>query len=711
MKIDLHCHTRATKKGDGSGRNVLADDFVAAISGEGVEVVAITNHNAFDAKQYEDFSEKVKGIAQIWPGVELDVHNEDSSSHWHTIAITSPSNVHVFAEAVESLLNGESANTFCCTFKEAFEAFKGFDTIYIAHCHDKAPCASEEDIEYMQSVAERNWGLFFEPRTLVTAGIWSNHGRSMMLGSDVKDWSRYEEYCTNLPSLRLPIDSFEQFILLCKRDKSVINTLLNVRPSRSIRCSPHKNVFITIPIYPEINVLFGQKGTGKSEILKSLLKTFENEGRSCVFYDAPQKSSQFDELLSTSTMTRDVTLFGRSDCESDLKELKEWKDALPTPIQSYAKWIETRGNNKKKSHFKISECEELAPVSLNKYEIEKNSYLSIKSFCDDYHKNSYQRYLSEEDRLEFERILSILKSNSLRQVQSVFIERKAIELTNASLTLLKNSIDGKSETLSKPNSTGFMSFALSRIRLKTICNRIEENLKEGTEVVSDYLGKLDDKGVLTLNSEYRYLCSSTKKEEVDGISFLRKWKKAFNEVCESIFSSDAGQKLVDLIALDKDKNIASLTPFIGLRRYITLEDGTQYSPSEGEKGIVLLERKLSEDADIYILDEPESGMSNSYTETVTRPRIQQLGAMGKYVIIATHNANIGVRTLPYSSIYREHSSGNEYRTYSGNPFRDELVDIADSSNSMKWSQCSMEILEGGPEAFFGRKAIYEAGEF
>ncbi|MGI6127971.1 MAG: ABC transporter ATP-binding protein, partial [Planifilum sp.] len=118
---------------------------------------------------------------------------------------------------------------------------------------------------------------------------------------------------------------------------------------------------------------------------------------------------------------------------------------------------------------------------------------------------------------------------------------------------------------------------------------------------------------------------------------------------------------------------------------------------------------LNAEADIYILDEAELGMSNSYVDTVIRERIQKLARARKTIILATHNANLAVRTLPYLSVYREHINGNTYRTYIGNPFTNKLVDIEDSSNVLNWTEKSLEVLEGSSDAFYNRKDIYEAG--
>jgi hypothetical protein len=66
-----------------------------------------------------------------------------------------------------------------------------------------------------------------------------------------------------------------------------------------------------------------------------------------------------------------------------------------------------------------------------------------------------------------------------------------------------------------------------------------------------------------------------------------------------------------------------------------------------------------------------------------------------------------VRTLPYVSVYREHNNG-EYFTFTGNPFSDKLKEITSRSSDKNWTEVSMHVLEGGREAFYERKRIYES---
>lgn len=122
-----------------------------------------------------------------------------------------------------------------------------------------------------------------------------------------------------------------------------------------------------------------------------------------------------------------------------------------------------------------------------------------------------------------------------------------------------------------------------------------------------------------------------------------------------------------------------------------------------------MQKLLDSEKDVYILDEPELGMGNSYITSNILPRLIDLAKRRKTVIIATHNANIAVGTLPYISILRTHENGM-YKTYVGNPFYDELRNIDDETDVKNWTQESMHTLEGGKNAFYDRKDIYESGK-
>ena len=96
--------------------------------------------------------------------------------------------------------------------------------------------------------------------------------------------------------------------------------------------------------------------------------------------------------------------------------------------------------------------------------------------------------------------------------------------------------------------------------------------------------------------------------------------------------------------------------------------------------MLLLHKELSEDKEIYLLDEPEKSLGNDYINDVIVPMLKDLVRNGKKVFIATHDANIAVRTLPYNSIHRRHDIDG-YKTYVGNPFSNYLACLGEPTST------------------------------
>lgn len=709
MLIDLHCHTKAIKRGDGKKRNVDAATFVSRVSRAGVGIVAITNHNAFDLDQYNEFVCAANGAFQIWPGVELDVTSGAEGSHWHMLVVCSPINAHVLDGIIKKLLSGLSPNDCLLKFSDVKAAFQGIDSLFISHCHDKRPFVREAELKEIFNAENGPWNYFFEPRTLITVGIMASHGWNMMLGSDIKDWTKYPN--CELPQLRLAVDSFEQFVLLAKRDSPTIQTILEKVSPVPMVAHPHVDVDVKLPIFKEVNVIFGQKGTGKSEIAKSLKDSVEAQGLTCSSYLGNQKSSQFDALLNVKAVPREPSSLGLEDFKDSVEKICNLEERTPIPLDGFIDWAKTEGNNEKKSRFSISRCMDLPVRSLDNYERHSKNYSDVTAFADNVGNGAYLEYLSAEDSSSLNLLLSKLQHKIIDKRNSEYVCHKSELLANKSLHILKMEIDRKSSTKSIPGSVGYFAFARERLTLmRAVCD-IKESLKPKEQKSYDYLGRFDDKGVVNLVTAYRLLQPDSRtKEFINNISELREWKKYFDALSNSFESGNVAKCRSDFSDYVTQTGIESLKDFIGVRRFVELAStGIPYDPSDGEKGILLLERVLNQEADWYVLDEPEAGMSNSYIDGVIRPLVVKLGKAGKTVVIATHNANLAVRTLPYSSIYREHQNGQKYKTYIGNPFIDKLVNIDDSSDDVPWSGKSMEVLEGGEEAFFERMRIYEAG--
>ena len=706
MKIDLHCHTKAIKKGDRPERNVTPELFKKKIENADIKIVAITNHNAFDLKQYKQLSDIVSGICQVWPGVEIDVQ-EPGSKRWHLIVVTNPKESDAFSVNVQTLFNGDSLDDCTHTLDEIHAAFKERDAIYIAHFH-KSPAIPESDAIKLDSLIGKPYRVFKETTNENSMSIFANYRYNILVGSDVQNWSQYEK-CT-FSELKLPVDSFEQFCLLAKRDENVVQTLLNKKESKKLIAHPATNIDLPIQLYADMNIIFGQKGTGKTEIIKSLYENMKASGYRCVLYVASERDDEFKSLLGINDLSPNLQKMGVDKCEEEFKSIISWIDSSPTHFNNYYNWKNTEGNNANKSRMRITCASALNLESNEKKEVHYTDKKAIDLISKDLENINLKEYLKSNDITQLRLLLSILKENIYQQRQTDLVEEYATNLTNYTINKIKEIADKSTNSVSKPSTAGLSNFAENRLFLLKAIKKILKNLSVNEVIESERIGSLDEKGDILINTKFRMICPLSRTDEFkNGIKKLRRIKELLTNLKEHIFDSDISTFHQDLCEICEEENIISTVSFIGCSKQVVNKDGIPYSPSNGEKGMLLLQRAIMENADAYFLDEPELGMGNSYIDTTIRPLLINLSKRHKYVVVATHNANIGVRSLPYMSIYRTHCNGI-YTTYIGNPFSDKLTNIDNNNDILNWAEESLKSLEGSKDAFYERKDIYESNK-
>lgn len=704
MKIDLHCHTKSIKQGDGKGRNVSLDLFKEKIMDADIKIVAITNHNTFDLKQYIEFKDAVVDFCQIWPGVEIDIAGSNDKKY-HLIVVCNPDNVEQFNKKIYEMFDGKNLDKCVLDLTYVYNSLNECDVIYIPHFHKK-PSISSEDMEQLEKLVNDKSRIFGETADNRSLGVFANHDYKVIIGSDVKDWSMYEK--STFAELKLPVENFNQFCLLSKRDQSVVETLLNKKDSYQLIASPHKTVSIDLKIFKDINIIFGQKGTGKSEILNTLYSSLVSQGVSCEKYTGSEKDDDFKKLLKTNDMERDLGIVNADDCKEEFKTILNWSDIAPTSFSNYIGWYNTKDNNANKSRMKITDANTIPTNEPKDYNMHLNDKESIKNTFNSFCKINAESYLTKEENDSLQQLLTKLKSNIIDIFKLDLIDIKAVDLTNHCINTIKSIADKNSDSMSKPSSTGFFEFAQNRIKLQKSITKILANISNKSFNSKELLGELEGKGKIYIRKLYRMLSNESKTTEFElGIKLLKEVKSLLENICSNI-SSDSIANLIDSLAEQCNENkIDSTKYFLGLSKQVVTEDDEEYSPSNGEKGILLLQKLLNSDKQAYFLDEPELGMGNSYIDSIIRPQIIGLAKMNKAIVVATHNANIAVRTLPYMSIFRVYENG-KYMTYTGNPFNDQLVNIEDESDIRSWTLESLHTLEGGKEAFYERKNIYES---
>jgi ABC-type cobalamin/Fe3+-siderophores transport system ATPase subunit len=534
-----------------------------------------------------------------------------------------------------------------------------------------------------------------------------------LIGSDVQDWDKYEE--CNFGDLKFPIDSYSNFIKLIDKDINLINDLIKESYVEDVKVygdTKNKKFEFMMPIYNDVNVIFGDKGSGKSEILKSLKQYFNVEkSLEPVFYEGGSKDKWFSELLKKNSTDFDCSLYGITDKKHDeLFYIKSYKDSNPKSLSTFINYFNELSSNKKRKNMAILNIEKTHSFDIVNYNILKNEYNKIKKFYEDVQEFNINKSNLKYDL--FNKYLKEYKQASFDILRNEFINQYSFKLFDECIEKMNSYVSDGTGTPPQPTETGFATFAKNRIGLLKKIETIRTSLSTSIESEKEYIGDVGTKGKGYVKKDVKLVNSFNisdldykrmKSNKTDMQTFLGLLEK----IKRNILKGTIMKEIYEIGDLMDEKQINDLDAFLFVSKEFHLGD-SEYNPSKGEKAILALQYELlSEDSsDIYLIDEPELSLGSMYIEENIVPLIRDLSKRKKIVVVATHDANIAIRTRPVNTILKT-VDNNSYLTFIGSMFTSELRNIIDIDDIRSWRRESIKHLEGGEEAFEERGYLYE----
>lgn len=711
MKIDFHCHTKATKKGEALTRNVTNDFFKEKIEEMDVKILCITNHNHFDLAQYTELRDNVIDHCDVWPGIEVDVlgkHGKDG----HVLVICDPNKAHEFSEILVDLIDGSNPDNFKITIDHLVKSMENLDVIYIAHFL-KNKEMSIDDINYLESIVSNRKRVFKEPGDLTSIGVLNCHGHRAIIGSDVKDWNDYHK--CHLGELKLPVHGYENFLKLVDKDIALIKDSINEQFVEEMvvygNVAKEENPF-KIPIYKDVNIIFGDKGSGKSEILKSLKKCYDLRGDKYIYYEGGDKDKWFKELLEIKNEDYNLNELFENTPSNHIQAISEFVDAEPNTLKSYRNYYSDQITNNNQKRMKITQVEKRHLFNETEYSALSAEHRKLVKFSTEL--SSYKVSIQHNDLyLAANKALDELIKKSNEMVISEWNKQYTEYLFDDFVERIAVYISENTGKATKPVETGFGNFAKKRMTLYKNAQEIITYLENSRKIDPIYIGAIGAKGDGYID-ETIMLLNKNNGKDIDKdmminkqITTMKKIVVLLDEISSSVYSKEVGAKVQEFKNICIEKEIADLSAFIAVKKKFTL-NGNEYSPSKGEKAILALQYELlsKREKDVFIIDEPELSLGSIYIESDIVPLINRLSSAKKTVIIATHDGNIAIRTRPLNSIFKV-TTNNVYKTYIGNLFTNELVNITDPNDILSWKEQSVIYLEGGTEAFEERGYLYE----
>ena len=711
MKIDIHTHTRKCKSGDAPSREISPKDFCETVLATEVGIVAITNHNVFDLDQFVAIKAGFAGAVQVWPGIELDILS--AGVRGHLLVIVSPDVAPRFSEVVGHFTKGSNADQFTATIEEVLATFESLNPLYIAHYKHKRPAISDEVLDVLIAKTRRPECVIKEVTNAISAGIYISHGHASIYGSDVHDWLKYQDIARDLPDLRLPVDSFEHFCLLLKKDPTAINTVLDRKTAEELAICPFPDgSVLRLKAYNDINVIFGPKGTGKSCILGAIAKHYSDTGTDARVYESSRDRLEETFDIKGKSLTINLNAYEISYCQDEIEGLRGASEVQIASLEKFTKFfkvINTNTNAKKIVLKDIDPEDETSPE--REFRDVQAAHEKTREFAEFLSSNnSVRKELTEVEITSLTKILSILLERLSKSAWDRYASWKVIGLMNKAIVMFRREIERKTGNPAKPTTTGFRDYAMNRLKVEINARQIITSLEGIIPLQTDEVGKLDDgKGNLQFITEFKFQTGAVTDGGLFALKGIKKTtQKAFTnrvrDILAHVYSDDLFHHISELNSIEDADSIKTVLELILFKRFFAV-DGQPYTPSSGEASMVMLQQELGANKDVYVLDEPEVSLGNEYISDVIVPMIKELARAGKKIFISTHDANIAVRTLPYSSIYRCHGQMG-YRTFVGNPFTNNLVNLSDSLDSLDWKKVSMKTLEGGEQAFGERGRIY-----
>ncbi len=711
MLMDLHCHTKNVKNGDGTEREPTIDLFKEKVKLSQVKILAITNHNYFDINQYHDFRQVVSEFCDVWPGIELDVQ-EFGEKSGHVLVIVNPNKVIEFNDIIERHINNKDANTYFISVTELCELFNPLQVIYIPHFF-KEHQLDERDFELLLSNSYSKKRVLHEPSTAKSLGVLNANGYKSVIGSDVKNWKNYEE-CT-FADLKYEIKGYDNFLKLLDKDVVFVKDLIEKNYHETITVygnNSGKEFPFSIDVYNDVNIIFGDKGSGKSEIIDSLNEYYRNEkGIIPIIYKGGDKTNWFANLTKSSPQSYSWDDFGLDSYEECINKINTFSDKLPVKLESYENYIKNLSTNKNRKKLKIISQPITFSYDEDKVKDTYTDYTKVITFIKDF--RNFKLYNANPEKYDdfIEKLKSLARDSYDYCLNEWFIQKLnyLVDNTIKKIDTYASESDGSPEV---PKETGFYNFAKNRFNLLSNSKSILDVLNTKQKNISkEFIGKIGDKGDGNLINVIGFVnLDNIDNFEAKKIFGKKTYAKNFIVLINKILTNILNETLHTHIKKIKDEinvnQIFDINYFIYNEKKFLLND-KEYKPSKGEMAILSLQYDLlnKESEKIFLIDEPEVNLSSTYIESTIVPLIRDLGKSGKVVVIATHDANIATRTYPITSILKI-TDNDKYYTYQGSMFTDQLVNIEDEEDIRKWIIESEEYLEGGSNAFNERGYLY-----
>ncbi|MBN8650375.1 MAG: histidinol-phosphatase [Cytophagales bacterium] len=659
-KIDLHIHTITTVSDNPVEFSLdKLKEYVRCME---IDCIAITNHNTFDKEQFEIISSSLD--ITVFPGIEIDLEGG------HILLISDNKDHEEFGEKCAQVKAEILSNTDYISLEKFCLIFTDLSKYLLIPHYDKKPVIKQEVINKLKhhiSAGEvtsvRKFKACLKEVDKLVPVIFSD--------------MRFHESLNSFPVRQTFIDIEE---LTFNGIKSCLFDKNKVFLSREDGNKLFQVTDDGLKISTGLNIIFGERSTGKTYTLERICNSFENVKFIEQFSLLQNDEAKFEGLMSIRHSNVSETF------------LKEFKDVIG----------------------------DISSVDLKQNEIDIEKYIS-----------TLLRFASENDKsdtyskaaLFAESLFTEVRQESLKKlIEStiLLIENVAYKelidrhisitnLKNLVVELIKTYVETEELNLKKKWVNELVSNVQQELRFRTNCTHPED--------IDFYKILLDNKKAEKFSQITRDIKNEREidRKEIRGfkvVAYVRQFTGATqlkNKSKRKLSFMDTYSKYDNPYEYLQSLKGIELEATEYYRYFVDIEYKTLnkhgYPVSGGERSEFNLLHEISDALkhDLLLLDEPESSFDNIFLKNEVNELIKDI-AKEIPVIVVTHNSTVGASIKPDYILYTDKKLENgsvKYRVYFGYPSSKELK--SPTGDTILNFDAMLNCLEAGIDAYTDRR--------
>lgn len=666
-KIDLHIHTVPSPISDSSFTfdvNKLKE-YVEKMK---VDCIAITNHNLFDKNQFENICKELPNT-KIFPGIEVDLERG------HILLISENENLDDFYLKCNQITTLIRTKDDCITYEQLIYIFPSLDKYLLIPHYDKKPIIKEDTLVKFGSnifagevTSVRKFKNCLKEDDRLTPVIFSD--------------CRFSTTLREFPTRQTYIDAEETTLTAikgCLFDKNKV-FLAKDKGNDYFQATDSGVILST-----GLNVVIGERSTGKTHTLNSIEKNGEN-----VKYIRQFSLLQKDEEKFKDFVTKKHSLV------SDIY-LKEFKNVVIDIVG-----IDIKANEKIVEDFLIS-------LKENAFENDKRD---VFSKCKLYDEAKFDEVNLEGLKKLIDATQALIDNNEYRDIIDKHIsitnlkllvvdlinKYKEIDLSNRKKKWTNELIeDIKNDLIFRSTNTAIKEIDFTKIQKEKIKVSKFENIVNNLKIEKE----IDSKPVRSFR-----IVARTKKYE-NATALGKKYGKKLS------FSNAYGNydKPYSFLNALKEAGIEESEAykyFVDIEYKTLNKFNVEVSGGERSEFNLLHEIQDALKYDMLMIDEPESSFDNIFLKNEVNELLKDISKQIP-VVIVTHNNTIGASIKPNHLVYTKKEIENgkaTYKVFFGSPTSKKLK--SPDGEEIQNLEIMLNCLEAGEQTYYERqKQTYE----